>query len=351
MSTIKVNEIQDSSGATTLAKIESGQLTGVLSPATGFRNRIINGDMRIDQRNNGASTTLTGSEYTLDRWISNITVIGKFSVQQNAGSVTPPAGFTNYLGVTSLSAYTVVADDLFMQSHYVEGQNITDLGWGTVNAQAVTVSFLVRSSLTGTFGGGLNNSDGSRSYPFTYTIGVANAWEYKTVTIPGDTSGTWLTTNGRGIVVRFGLGVGTTFSGTAGAWSGSTFYSATGSRSVVGTNGATFYITGVQLEKGTVATPFEFRSIGQELALCQRYYEVGTTRIQTYTAIVSNQVGWCSFAATKRTTPTMTQTFAGSGSSSYGVTTVNINGFSPFSTSAGAGVANCLGAWTATSEL
>jgi hypothetical protein len=236
----------------------------------GFKNRIINGAMVIDQRNAGASVTPNNS-YTLDRWLGVNSQTGKFTIQQNAGSVTPPAGFTNYLGCTSTSAYSVASGDYFNIQQYIEGFNVSDLAWGAASAATITMSFWVRSSLTGTFGGALRNDAGNRSYPFTYTISSANTWEQKSVTIAGDTSGTWLTTNGRGIAVSFGLGVGTTYSGTAGAWAATNYISATGATSVVGTNGATFYITGVQLEKGSTATAFDYRPYGTELALCQRY--------------------------------------------------------------------------------
>jgi hypothetical protein len=166
----------------------------------------------------------------------------------------------------------VASGDTFLIQQYIEGLNCADLGWGTANAQTVTLSFWVRSSLTGTFGGALTNSAANRSYPFSYTISAANTWEQKSVTIAGDTTGTWLTTNGIGISLRFGLGSGSTLSGTAGAWAAGNFIQPTGSQSVVGTNGATFYITGVQLEVGTQATSFEYRQYQQELALCQRYY-------------------------------------------------------------------------------
>jgi len=239
----------------------------------GMRNRIINGAMMIDQRNAGASVTPTSSGYTLDRWQAVVSQSSKYSVQQNAGAVTPPAGFTKYLGVTSLSAYSVAAGDFFALTHYIEGLNTADLGFGAAGASTVTMSFWVRSSLTGSFGGSLQNSAQNRCYPFTYTISAANTWEQKTVTIAGDTTGTWLTDSGRGIGVVFGLGVGSTYgSGTANAWVGSQIFVPTGSTSVVGTNGATFYITGVQLEKGSVATSFDYRPYGTELALCQRYY-------------------------------------------------------------------------------
>jgi hypothetical protein len=238
----------------------------------GFKNRIINGAMVIDQRNAGASVTPANAAYTLDRWQAFQSVASKYSVQQNAGSVTPPAGFTNYLGVTSLSAYSVASGDYFALNQSIEGFNVADFGFGTASASTVILSFLVRSSLTGTFGGALKNSAGNRSYPFTYTISSANTWEQKTIIIAGDTSGTWLTNNGVGIYVQLGLGTGSTWNGTAGSWSANNYISATGATSVVGTNGATFYITGVQLEAGTTASPFEYRLYGTELALCQRYY-------------------------------------------------------------------------------
>jgi hypothetical protein len=239
----------------------------------GFKNRIINGAMVIDQRNAGAAVTPTASAYTLDRMQAVMTQASKYSVQQNAGSVTPPTGFKNYLGVTSASAYSVVSGDVFAIRQHIEGFNVADLGWGAAGAATVTLSFWVRSSLTGTFGGSLMNSAQDRAYPYSYTISAANTWEQKTVTIAGDTTGTWLTTNGTGVMVNFGLGVGSTFSGTAGAWAASNLWSATGATSVVGTNGATFYITGVQLEKGSTATSFDYRPYSAELALCQRYYQ------------------------------------------------------------------------------
>jgi hypothetical protein len=235
----------------------------------GFKNRIINGAMVIDQRNAGASVT---SGYPVDRFVLTVTQASKFTAQQNAGSITPPAGFGNYLGITSSSAYSVLTGDTFLFAQPIEGFNTSDLGFGTASASTVTLSFWVRSSLTGTFGGALINSAANRSYPFSYSIPSANTWTTISVTIAGDTSGTWVgATNGIGLSVRFGLGSGATFSGTAGAWATGNFVQPTGSVSVVGTNGATFYITGVQLEKGSTATSFDYRPYGTELALCQRY--------------------------------------------------------------------------------
>jgi hypothetical protein len=229
--------------------------------------------MVIDQRNSGAASANTINGYFLDRWAVQQSVTGKIIAQQNAGSVTPPAGFIKYLGITSQSAYTVGTNDYYRILQIIEGFNCADLGWGTANAATVTLSFWVRSSLTGTFGGVIGNVSGGRSYPFTYTISSANTWELETITIPGDTTGTYATDNTGSITLQFGLGVGTTYSGTAGAWASAAYVSATGATSVVGTNGATFYITGVQLERGSNATSFEFRDYGRELIMCQRYYE------------------------------------------------------------------------------
>jgi hypothetical protein len=187
----------------------------------------------------------------------------------------------------------------------VEGFNAADLAWGTASAQTITMSFWVRSSLTGTFGGVVRNSANNRSYPFSYTISSANTWEQKVITIAGDTTGTWVTNNGIGLRIHWGLGVGSTTSGTAGAWSASEFNSATGATSVVGTNGATFYITGVQLEKGSTATSFDFRSIGTELVLCQRYFETIDVSMRAYTSDGFFAIPSV-FKVTKRATPTVT---------------------------------------------
>ena len=252
-------------------------LQGAAASPYGLKNRIINGDMRIDQRNAGASvtasTTAAQTYASLDRWAYIVSQASKFTMQQNAGSVTPPAGFKNYLGCTSTAATSVGSSDYFNVNQPIEGFNVADLDWGTANAKTVTISFWVRSSLTGTFGGSIRNSVPDRSYPFSYTISSANTWTQISITIPGDTTGTWGTTNGIGIHVNFSLGMGSTFSSTANSWQAGNYVSVTGSTSVVGTNGATWYITGVQLEVGSTATPFERRMYGQELALCQRYYQ------------------------------------------------------------------------------
>jgi hypothetical protein len=258
-----------------LTTVDGGLLSSTNAQYTGFKNRIINGAMVIDQRNAGASVTIgAANTYTVDRWQIISSAASKVAVQQNAGSVTPPSGFTKYLGVTSQSAYSVGSGDYFGVVQSIEGYNIADLGFGASSAATITFSFWVRSSLTGTFGGSLysNNASPYRSYPFTYTISSANTWEQKTITVVGDTGGVWNSTNGDGLQVRFGLGTGTTYSGgTLNTWQNGNYIQPTGSVSVVGTNTATFYITGVQLEKGSTATSFDYRPYGTELALCQRY--------------------------------------------------------------------------------
>ena len=251
-----------------LTQVQPGMLASD-SQYTGFKNRIINGAMVIDQRNAGASITPTATVYSVDRWQAVVNVASKASFDQ---TTTAPTGFTNSMLVTSLSAYSVAAGEIVTYRQQIEGFNIDDLGWGTASAATITVSFWVRSSLTGTFGGSIKNGGSTRSYPFTYTISVADTWEQKSVTIAGDTSGTWPTDNTSGLILSFGLGVGSTTSGTAGAWATANYNSATGATSVVGTNGATFYITGVQLEKGSTATSFDYRPYSAELAMCQRYY-------------------------------------------------------------------------------
>ena len=252
-----------------LTQVDQG-LLGTYAQYTGFKNRIINGGMVISQRNGTSTVTPADGDYTLDRWQAKAGASSKYSVAQ---STTAPTGFINSLLVTSLSAYTVGSAEAFSIRQAIEGLNTYDLDWGTASAKTVTLSFWVRSSLTGTFGGSIFNVAANYSYPFTYTISSANTWTQINVTITGPTSGTWATNNTAGVYVVFGLGVGSTLSGTAGSWASATYISATGATSVVGTNGATFYLTGVQLEKGSTATSFDYRPYGTELQLCLRYFE------------------------------------------------------------------------------
>jgi hypothetical protein len=237
-----------------------------------FKNRIINGAMVIAQRGTTFSgLSDDGGQYTLDRWrwSENGTMDGAQSVTQDSSA---PTGFNYSLKVQTTTAKAVGTSLSARVEQFIEGFNFADCGWGTANAKTVTLSFWVRSSLTGTFGGAFRNSADDRSYPFSYTISVADTWEYKTVTVAGDTTGTWVgATNGTGVRINFSLGAGTALSGTAGAWAAGGFQSVTGAVSVLGTLNATWYVTGCQLEVGTQATSFEYRQYQQELALCQRY--------------------------------------------------------------------------------
>jgi len=283
----------------------------------GFKNRIINGAMVIDQRNAGASLTITtlNGQYTLDRWNVNTNQASKVSVQQ---STTVPAGFKNSSLITSLSAFSSGAGDYFGFVQYVEGFNSADFDWGTANAQTVTLSFKVRASITGTYSVAIGNSAGARSYVATFTVDSANTYETKTITIAGDTSGTWLTDAGRGLRMWFDLGSGSSFNqASANAWTASNTLRTSGSVSLVGTNGATFYITGVQLEKGSTATSFDYRPYGTELALCQRYfYKTFSQSVAAPSAsklgamfvyqVANNAAFNARFPVTMRATPTCT---------------------------------------------
>ncbi len=281
----------------------------------GYKNKIINGGMVIDQRNAGASgTALT---YTVDRFGYTASQASKATWQQKNGidstasnyeAGSSPTGFSNSLKLTSSSAYSVISSDFFGVLQSIEGYNIADLNWGATAAAAgftassVTLSFWVKSSLTGTFSGVLRNYDSTRSYPYTYTISAANTWEKKSITIPGETTGTWLTNTGAGINLFFNLGTGTTYSGPANAWATANYTAATGTVSLVGTSGATWYITGVQLEKGSTATSFDYRDYGRELIMCQRYFQTYSNNVFSLPAAY----GGFYFAVVMRIAPTST---------------------------------------------
>lgn len=328
-----------------LAELAAAYDSGGLS---NMRNRIINGNMVIDQRNAGASVTVNnnGSNFGVDRFFATgQSADGVFTVQRSSVA---PAGFTNSLLATVTTADSSVgASQIYVIAQRIEGFNIADFGWGAAGAQTVTLSFWVRCSLTGTFGGSLTNETGY-SYPFTYTISAANTFEQKSVTITGAPAGTWLTTNGTGVAVIFTLGSGTTFTGTAGSWSANVFYGATGQTQLIATNGATFYITGVQLEKGSTATSFDYRPYTTELQLCQRYYYKNTQLALFSARALSTPSANCGlmtyWPVTMRAAPTVAETGSGNitslavagitldgaywtGSASSAVSTANITGY------------------------
>jgi hypothetical protein len=283
-------------------------LSQVPNASLGFKNRIINGAMMIDQRNLGASTTTTG--YKLDRFFIEFSGGGVFSSQQVTDA---PSGFTNSFKATVTTADSSIdAGNNYQFFQQIEGFNAADLGFGTANAATVTLSFWVKSSITGTHSGSLANGSDNRAYVYTYTVSAANTWEYKTITITGDTTGTWLTTNEKGLKVTFNLGGGTDYQATSGSWLTDNAYAATGSVQVVSTLNAIWQITGVQLEKGSTATSWDTRSYGTELDLCQRYYwsgrwDGGACADDDY---VVNALGG-QFSTTMRATPTVTITSGG----------------------------------------
>lgn len=314
------------------------------------RNRIINGAMVIDQRHAGASVTPASGAYTYitDRWYVAVNQSNKLTSRQSS---TAPSGFSRSLQVVSSSAYSLVSTDIFCMSQKIEGFNCYDFAWGTANAKPVTVSFKVRSSLTGTFGGVVRNSLANMNYPFTYTISSADTFEDKTITIPGATTGTWSTDNSSGVELIFGLGMGSNYVATAGAWTSSFVLSATGSTSLVGTNGATWYITGVQLEEGSTATSFEHRLYGQELSLCQRYYEV--VRFHGWSRSTDSLIlGSGTYAQQKRAAPTVIYSkVSGGGSGTVtALTAANIYYAGAYQTGAGSSQ-DCVYQALASSEL
>jgi hypothetical protein len=338
------------SGNVQMASANGGQLAGL-------RNKIINGSFTVNQRGITTTTPLTGA-YTVDQWQAVQSVAGKFSISTGSASSTAVAAGAsgNTLTATTLVAYTPLASEVFCILHKIEGLNIADLAWGTASAKTVTLSFYATSSLTGTFGGTIRNGANTRSYPFTYSIPVASTPTRISITIPGDTTGAftdWVTTTSLGMSILFSYGTGPTASGTAGSWAAVGYTGATGANSLVSNAGATLTHYNVQLEVGPVATPFEQRPIGMELALCQRYYEIGSARFDGYAAAAAQGIGYQhAFKATKRAVPTLT----------YGsVSVVNASTFDArlpatdslywYAAATAAGAVTWSGNWTATAEL
>jgi hypothetical protein len=340
-------------GSTAMSINASQQVTfnnGANLPNTfGFKNRIINGGMVIDQRNAGASVTLNNTaSYTLDRWYDRCVGGAGSAVMTVQRSTTAPTGFTNSKLTTVTTSKSPAVSEQFWFYQAVEGLNMSDFGMGTASAVTFTLSFWVRASVTGTYSVAFQNSAQNRSYVVTYTVNAANTFEYKTVTITGDTTGTWLTDNGVGMYVFFDTGSGSNFNATAGAWTAGTYYRTSGSVSLIANSGATFYITGVQLERGSVATSFDFRDYGRELILCQRYYETSGGS-QTLAAPASMRMP-AYFAVAKRAAPTVTYTFvAGTNTVTLDVSTTS--GFRVNNSAGGSTGAPCDFTWTAAIEL
>jgi hypothetical protein len=245
-----------------------------------FRNKIINGACVIDQRNAGASTTPASGAYTLDRWQYGASQASKVTIQQNANSATPPAGFKNYLGAVVAATATVGAGDYFQFSQKIEANNTSDLDWGLSTGKTVTLSFWAMCSGAVTLSGSIQSTlSPYTSYPFTFAFTASGTWQQFVITIPAPSAGTnWATGTSASLYVQWNLACGSTYTGTANTWTNNNYFGATGAASLMGTIGNYLYITGVQLEAGTTASPFEYRQYGTELALCQRYFwKIGGT--------------------------------------------------------------------------
>jgi hypothetical protein len=305
------------SGTTTF----SGNATfnaGLVPSSSFLRNRIINGAMSVSQRNSTSSVNVSSDSYSLDRWLNRVSGGGVIANQQSTAVV--PTGFAYSAALTVQTAdASIAAGDVYDFEQRIEGFNTSDLGWGTASAQTVTLSFWVRSSVTGTYGVGIQSAAYTRSYVTTYTVNVANTWEFKTLTIPGDTSGTQNVGNGLGVGVCFDLGSGSNSNTTAGAWgAGGGFFRTSGCVNWIANAGATLYLTGVQFEVGSVATPFERRQYGQELALCQRYYQVLLEQL-VYEGTVNggaNPINNIALPVPMRSSPTVSLTSLGSSNAS-----------------------------------
>ena len=383
----------DTSGEVTIQAPAVAGTTTLNLPATsstlatqnslGVRNLIINGDMRINQRGNYSTTVNgTGVFYSVDRWLGRGKAsAGVFNILANSSLGEQPDRFTNHVVLDVTTASTPTSNDSYSFQQFIEGYNISKLNWGTSAAKSITLSFWAKSTLTGTFGGSVANGDYNRFNPFSYTISAANTWEYKTVTITGDTSGSWDTTNGNSMRVIFSIGAGSGRLGTAGTWTSSVLEGVTGQTNHIATNGSNLRITGVQIEEGTSATPFEHLQFGQQLALCQRYYEksydINTAPATNATkglelvagTIDANQNFYQTvrFAVPKRANPSInfyksdgtanTWRYDRSGASNQsGTPSVGDNGDSSFymripSTGATWVVATMSGQWTANAEL
>ena len=289
-------------------------LQGAAASPYVLKNRIINGAMVIDQRNAGASVTVNSASnfFSCDRFLgSGTNSAGVYTIQQVSDA---PTGFTNSLKITTTTASASLGSSAdYLVGQKIEGFNFADMQWGTANAQTVTLSFRVKSSLTGTFAGVLANAVWDRSYVFTYVINAANTWETKTITIAGDTTGTWVgATNGTGLRMFFSIGSGSSYVTSGNSWVAGTYETVSGATNIISTLNATWQITGVQLEIGTSATPFERRLYNQELANCQRYaYKIGAlSTFQVFAGGFAGQTtaayGVLNMPVTMRAKPTLT---------------------------------------------
>lgn len=252
-----------------------------------MRNRIINGAMVINQRNGTNPTLVTvDNQYTLDRWTYRTAQLSKLTSTQSTNA---PAGFSYSAQTSVTTSATPGSTDYVTFKQLIEGYNIADLNWGTANAKPLTISFWVYSSVAGTYGYRLINATGPSAYVMQYTVS-ANTWTYVTQTVTGPTSGTFGNTNGEGVSIQFDLGSGSSFqTSTLNSWITGDYIRASGNVQLITNASANWYVTGVQIESGTTATPFEYRQYGTEFMLCQRYYQ--TLSNNTYGLSVIGGVG------------------------------------------------------------
>ena len=335
------------SNARELAELSGSYGTGGF---VGFKNRIINGAMMIDQRNAGAAVASPSDQFITDRFALREVGGGVASAQQvftSASSGNAPAGFVSSLKLVVTTAdASIAATDRYFIRQPIEGLNVADMNFGTANASTFTLSFWVRSSVTGTFPVAFRNNDNTRSYVATYTISAADTWEQKTVTVAGDQSGTWVSTSlGAGVNVVWTVGAGSTYNTTANAWQAGDYLNTSGTTQWIATNAATFYITGVQLEKGSTATSFDYRPYGTEENLCMRYGEklVNGGSIAGSDSSFVSRVHW-TFKVPKRATPTVTNYAGGTQDR------VSVHGFATFATG-GTATATILDGAFASAEL
>jgi len=312
------NGLKLTSDTSGILELQSGGVTQLTINSNGIsagvsgRNKIINGNMQIAQRGTSGTAGAGGGYLASDRWKAWDASDAVVTVSQETDG--PTGQFTKCLkyNVTTADA-SITASQFGMVRQMIEGYNIIDLGFGTASAQSVTISFWVKSSLTGSHGAALNNGNEDRSYPFAYTISVANTWEKKTVTIPGDTSGTWDTDNTAGMIITFGMGTGSTYEGTADAWQAGNKFQPTSTVAPIGTI-SNWNVTGVQLEEGTISTNFEHLQYGQQLALCQRYYQTQSIAVN---ALSTSGVTGFSFNTIMRAAPTITWSSGGVANRQY----------------------------------
>ena len=242
----------------------------------GARNLLINGSMICSQRGTSETGVTSGGYYTVDRFKTAYNGSPDELVVTHEQSTDAPTGFSNSFKLTVTTAETTLAaDERVRFQQRIEGQNLQHLKYGTSNAEYITLSFYVKSNVTGTYGVHLENTDSSRSVCASYTINAANTWEKKTISFAGDTTGSFDNDNNRSLDVNWVLAAGTNYtSGTlATSWEADTDANnaPSGQANIIDTVSNYFAITGVQLEVGEQATPFEHRSYGDELARCQRY--------------------------------------------------------------------------------